>query len=270
MIIENELTAASVKVSLLEKMENSPSRVIAPIECDDMSFQPPAGLFIAGFSWTARRSEGSDLGWEIDENLVDTVVAWSALGNSAKSAQEKVECVLEVGYQEDVPAEDLIHLASSGEFSLALVGLPDGSSDQEAADYCKRLGQVAAKMLRASNFSKSFYPFSNEFEALFLERMGKVEDAERLRTQWSRGLVDVKHPSGARVEYALKRTPLGRLDVRAACLAALLEHFGSQEMLDVAIGALARPIAKRVERFADEIKAQPKAKQERFGLTPTE
>lgn len=270
MTYEKELAASSVKVSLLEKMSISPSRVVAPIECDDMSFQPPEGLLIAGFAWSARRSEGSELGWEIDENLVDTVVAWSALGNSAKTAQEKVECVLEVGYKEDVPAEDLVHLASSGEFSLALVGLADGCSEEEALAYCTRLADLSTRMLRASNFSKSLYPFSNEFEALFLERMGKVDDAERLRAQWSKGLVDVKNSAGARVEYALKRTPLGRFDVRTACLGALLDHFGSQEMLDAAIKALARPIAKRVERFADEIKAQPKAKQERFGLTPAE
>lgn len=266
----NELAAASVKVSLLERMEVSPSRVVAPIECDEMSFEPPRGLFIAGFAWSARRSAGAELGWEIDENLVDTVVAWSALGNSAKTAQEKVECVLEVGYQEDVPADDLVHLASSGEFSLALVGLSEGCSDEEAKAYCERLADMASRMLRASNFCKSFYPFSNEFEALFLERMGKASDAERMRAQWSKGLVDVKHPAGARVEYALRRTPLGRPDVRAACHGALLGHFGSQDMLDAAIEALARPIAKRVESFADEVKAQPKAKQERFGLTPAE
>lgn len=264
------LTVPAVKVSLLEKMKISPARVIAPLECDDISFQPPAGLYVAGFPWLARRSETNELGWEIDENLVDTVVAWSASGNTAKSAHEKVECVLEVDYLADVPAEDLIHLASSGEFSLSLVGLDAMAEPSDLAHYAARLKTVAACMLKAHNFSKSFYPFSNEFEALFIERMGKKDDAERMRSNWSKGLVDVKHPSGARVEYSLKRTPLGRVEIRQACLEALRDHFGGDEMLDTAVMALARPIAKRVESFTDELKAQPKAKQERFGLVASE
>jgi hypothetical protein len=121
-------------------------------------------------------------------------------------------------------------------------------------------------MLRSASFCKSFYPFSNEFEAYFLERLGKIDDAEKMRHNWSHGLVDVKHVSGSRVEYALARTPLGSMDVRKACIQALLDHFGSQEMVDAAFLALAKPIAKRVGRFVDEVKAQPKAKQDRFDL----
>lgn len=258
------LTESSVKASSLESMSFSAARVIAPIDCDDLSLSPPPGLLVAGFPWSARKSEESDLGWEIDENLVDTIVAWSTLGNSAKLPEDKIECVLEIGYKDDVPAADLVHLASSGEFSLALVGLASGAPAEEEAAYAAKLKEFAAAMLRAGNFCKSLYPFSNEFEAIFLERLGKRDEALRARNNWSKGLVDIKHPSGARIEYALKRTGLGSMLVRQACEEALLEHFGSEEMLSAAIVALARPIAKRLEGFADEVKAQPKAKQERF------
>lgn len=270
MNVTPNLAANAVKVSLLEQMSVSPSRVIAPIECDEMAFEPPLGLAIAGFSWRARASSDAAGGWEIDENLVDTVVGWSALGNAAKTEGESIECVVEIDYREDVPAEDLVHLASSGEFSLALVGLEAGASTEDAQAYAGRLSQLARAMLRASNFSKRLYPFSLEFEAVFLDSLGKQEDAARMRSNWARGLCDVRQPSGARVEYALRRTGLGRAEVSLACKSALLDHFGSQELLDAAMSALARPIARRVERFADEIKAQPKAKQERFGLTPAE
>ena len=265
-----ELAAGTVKVSLLEKMRVSPARVIAPIECDEMAFEPPVGLAIAGFVWRARPAEGAGGGWEIDENLVDTVVGWSALGNAAKTEGESIECVVEIDYREEVPAEDLVHLASSGEFSLALVGLEAGAPAEKAQAYADRLSQLARAMLKASNFSKRLYPFSLEFEAVFLESMGKTEDAERARGNWARGLCDARQPSGARVEYALRRTGLGRAEVSEACKAALLDHFGGRELLDAAMSALARPIARRVERFADEIKAQPKAKQDRFGLTPAD
>lgn len=258
------LTEQSVKASSLESMPFSPARVMAPIECDDLSLSPPPGLLVAGFPWSARRSDDSDLGWEIDENLVDTIVAWSTLGNSAKLPEDKIECVLEVGYEDDVPAADLVHLASSGEFSLALVGLAAGASAEQEAAYAAKLKELASAMLKASNFCKSLYPFSNEFEAIFLERLGKSGEAERARENWAKGLADVKHPSGARVEYAIKRTGLGSMLARTACKEALLDHFGSEELLDAAIFALARPIAKRLEGFADEVKAQPKAKQDRF------
>lgn len=264
------LAALAVKVSLLEKMTISPARVIAPIDCDEMAFQPPPGLAIAGFPWTARRAEGTELGWEVDENLLDTVVAWSTLGNAAKSAQEKIECVLEIDYREEAPAEDLVHLASSGEFSLSLVGLSPMLAPEDVAAYAKRLKELAVAMLNASSFSKHLYPFSNEFEAIFLECMDKKADAEVMRSDWARGQADVRHPSGARVEYALMRTPLGLLEVSEACREVLLEHFGSQELLEAAMSALARPIARRVQKFADEIMAQPKAKQERFVLTSAE
>jgi hypothetical protein len=262
-----ELAASTVKASALEAMEFSPTRVASPIHCDAMALSPPKGLLIAGFPWAARPSAGSDLGWEVDEDLVDTIVAWSALGNAAKTPEEKIECVLEVDYRDQVPAQDLVHLASYGEFSLALVGASTDSPAQEQALYAARLKEVALAMLSAPNFAKSLYPFSNEFEAFFLEGLGKPEEATAARDRWSKGLADMKHPSGARVEYALKRTPLGSSQTRQACHEALLEHFGSQEMLEEAMRALARPIAKRLEGFAREVQAQPKSKQDRFDLT---
>ena len=252
-----------IKASLLSQMEQSPARVLAPIHCDDMCYEPPKGLQIGGFPMIARKLDGED-SWELDENLLDTVVAWSALGNAAKTAEEKVESVLEIDYRDDFPLQDLVHMAASGEFSLSLVGVGITSSDEEMAEYSSKLKELSATMLRFSNFSKSLYPFSNEFEALFLERMGKHEDASSMRALWSKGLADLKHPSGARVEYALRRTGLGDLRVKQACLEALQEHFGSDESITVAIESLARPIAKRIGKFADEMKAQPKAKQDRF------
>lgn len=274
-------TEKTIKLSELGTMSQSWARVLAPIECDDVSFAPPAGLRVAGFAWAARPSQGAapvgaaptiasqegDLGWEVDENLVDTVVAWSALGNAAEKASDKVECVIEVPYQEELPAEDLIHTAASGEFSLALVGLERSASAEQRAAYARKLKELALSMLKAANFSKSLYPFSNEFEALFLESMGKKEDAELMRKDWSLGKVDALNDAGARVEYALKRTGLGTLEVRAACQEALMEHFGSQDMVVAAMRALAAPVAQRVAKFAEEIKDQPKAKQDRFHLT---
>jgi hypothetical protein len=235
-----------------------------------MSFSPPKGLFLAGFPWKARKVAGEVDSWEVDENLIDTVVAWSALGNNAKTSDEKIECVLEIDYRDTVPAEDFIHLASSGEFSLALVGLEEGASEEEKAKYSQRLKVLAKTMLLSSNFSKSLYPFSNEFEALFLECLGKADDALKMRKNWSKGLVDVKHPAGARVEYALKRTALGSVTLGQDCADVLIEHFGSEELMVEAMLSLAKPIAKRVERFAEEIKAQPKSKQDRFDLHATE
>lgn len=269
-MLENNDGMNGIKVSLLDKFGVSPTRVIAPIDCDDMSFSPPKGLYLAGFPWKARRVDGDVTSWEVDENLVDTVVAWSALGNNAKTSDEKIECVLEIDYRDTVPAEDLIHLASSGEFSLSLVGLPEEASAEDQDKYAQRLKVLAKTMLMSSNFSKSFYPFSNEFEALFLERLGKVDDALKMRQNWAKGLVDVKQPAGARVEYALKRTALGSVMVRQHCMEALVEHFGSEELMVEAMLSLAKPIAKRVERFAEEIKAQPKSKQDRFDLQASE
>ncbi len=256
-----------IPISLLEKMEFAPNRVVAPIDCDDVSFEPPQGLMVAGFPWRARRDSGSDLGWEVDENLVDTLVAWSSIGNAAKSAAERVECVLEVDWREEIPAEDLIHLAASGEFSVALVGL-ELSDAENAAAYCARLKDLASRMLKTGNYSKMLFPFSPIFETVFLEKMGKAADAKAIREKWARREVDIENPMAAKTEYALRRTPLGRRDVQAACEEALLEHFGDEKLLEAAMKALARPIAKRLESFAEEIKTQPKAKDERFGLAP--
>lgn len=261
-----ELAASTVKVSVLEAMEVSPARVVAPIHCDAQALSPPTGLLMAGFPWAARKDEGSELGWDIELDLVDTMVMWSSLGNAAKTPEEKIECVLEVDYRDEVPAQDLIHLASQGEFSLALVGCSPSSSPEERLAYAARLKELASTMLSAPNFAKSLYPFSNEFEAFFLEGLGKPQEAQAARERWAKGLVDVKHPSGARVEYALLRTALGSVETRQACHEALLEHFGSPQMLQAAIEALARPIAKRLEGFAREVQAQPKAKQDRFDL----
>lgn len=258
-----------IPVSLLEKLGFAPGRVLAPLECDEVSFEPPEGLLVAGFPWKAKKDEGSELGWEIDENLVDTVVAWSSIGNSAKSAAERVECVLEVDWRDDVPAEDLIHLAAAGEFSLALVGL-ELQDNENAAAYCSRIKELARQMLKTGNYSKMLFPFSPIFEAVFLEKLGKAGDADLVRQKWAKREIDIENPLAAKMEYALRRTPLGRKDVQAACEEALLEHFGDERMLEEAMRALARPIAKRLEGFAAEIKTQPKAKDERFGLAPAQ
>lgn len=252
-------------ISVLEKLGFAPHRVVAPIQCDEVSFEPPKGLLVAGFPWKAKKDDDSELGWEIDENLVDTVVAWSSIGNSAKTAQERIECVLEVDWRDEVPAEDLIHLAAAGEFSLALVGL-DRDDEEHAKEYCEKLKEIASNMLKAGNYSKMLFPFSQVFETIFLEKLGKVADANAIRDKWAKREIDMESPIAAKTEYALRRTPLGRRDVQQACLDALLEHFGNEEMLAAAAKALARPIAKRMKGFVEEIKAQPKAKDERFGL----
>ena len=252
-----------INASLLSTLQQSPARVLAPIYCDDMCYEPPKGLQVGGFPLITRKDAGSN-SWEIDENLLDTVVAWSALGNAAKTAEEKIESIIEIDYRDEIPFEDIVHMAASGEFSLSLVGVTPSSSKEELALYASNLKALATIMLKFSNFSKSLYPFSNEFEAIFLERMGKKDDALLMRSMWSKGMADLKHPSGARVEYALKRTALGNLEVKEACYQALLDHFGSDESITTAVKSLARPIAKRIGKFADEVKAQPKAKQDRF------
>ena len=76
-------STGKIKASILAQMEMSPARVIAPIDCDEMCYAPPEGLMVAGFPWRAKL--GEDGGWEIDENLVDTIVAWSALATSTGS-----------------------------------------------------------------------------------------------------------------------------------------------------------------------------------------
>lgn len=262
----NELTAKAVKLSLLEKLEAAPHRVAAPIECDTVSFAPPEGLLVAGFPWKARASEGEEGSVEVDPDLADTVIAWSAQGNAAKTAMEKIECVIEIDYKSDAPLEDLIHLAASGECSLALTGLAMGADEVEEGLYCERLEAFAAAMLRAGNYTKSLYPFSPVFEALFMERLGKAEDAKAARLDWARRKVDIDQPAAARIEYALRRTGLGRLSVEKACERALLAHFGGEQMLDAALMALARPIAQRLESFANERLDKPKSKQDRYEL----
>lgn len=264
----NGLTVKAVKMSLLEKQEVAQHRVVAPIECDTVSFAPPPGLLVAGFPWKARASAqgGDDGGLEVDEDLADTVIAWSAQGNAAKTPMEKIECVLEIDYKDTAPVEDLLHLATSGECSLAVTGLSFGADETEEALYCEKLEAFARAMLKAGNYTKSLYPFSPVFEALFLERLGKTEDAASMRLDWARRKVDIEQPSAARIEYALRRTALGRLSVEKACERALLEHFGGEQMLDAALRALARPIAKRLELFAEERKDKPKSKQDRYEL----
>lgn len=263
----NGLTAKAVNISLLEKQEQAQHRVVAPIVCDTVSFAPPPGLLMAGFPWKARASEdGAEGSMEVDEDLADTVIAWSAQGNAAKTPFEKIECVIEIDYKMDAPVEDLIHLAASGECSLAVIGLDWGADAVEEELYCDKVKAFAKAMLKAGNYTKSLYPFSPVFEAFFIERLGKAEDAKAMRSDWAQRKVDIDQPAAARLEYALRRTGLGRLSVERACEQALLEHFGSEELLDAALRALARPIAKRLESFADERQPKPKSKQDRYEL----
>lgn len=264
----NENLTPSIKVSELEKQKIAFHRVMAPIECDLASFAPPKGLLMAGFTWKSRTVEGAGgaEAYEVDEDLADTVIAWSSQGNAAKTANDKIECVIEVDYKSNAPAEDLVHLAAAGECSIAVVGLSLAATSEEEAIYCAEVKKFCQAMLKAGNFTKSFYPFSPIFEALFIERLGKVEDAKAIRSDWAHRKVDIDLPAAARTEYALRRTGLGRKAVEQVCTQALLEHFGSEELLDVAIKALARPIAQRLESFGEERRDKPKSKQDRYDL----
>lgn len=263
----NSPTAPIFKVSELEKHKFAFHRVIAPIECDTAGFTPPKGLLVAGFPWKSRTSgAGESEVYEVDEDLADTVIAWSSQGNAAKTAQEKIECIIEIDYHLALPPEDLIHLAAAGECSLALVGLEVGATEEQEQEYADQLKKFSAAMLKASNYTKSLYPFSQIFEASLIEKLGKTQDAERIRADWASRKVDIDLPAAARTEYALRRTGLGRKKVETACMEALVEHFGSEELLVSAMRALARPIAKRLESFGEEQRDKPKSKQDRYDL----
>lgn len=248
------------KLSWLSSVEHSPFRVISGLCADETSYAPPEGLLIAGFKCdgTVIQLPSGFKEMEFKEDLVDTVISWSMQGSNAKSDLEKVECVLELDFRDDLPYASIAQLASQGDFSLALVGW-DGN-EEERANYHEKLAQLGKEVLRLPAFSKRLYPFSIAFEWIFLEELGKSVEAQSQRERIGKALVDILHPSGARQEYALKYACLGLPGIEATSRSILEQHYGSKEEVAQMCKSIVKPIIKRISNFAQEVRTQSKSK----------
>lgn len=254
----------NVPLSWLAQQPKSIARVVSGIVADTTSYAPPEGLLIAGFGFTGKVVDlptgGKDV--ECQEELVDTVISWSMLGSNAKTELEKVECVLELDYKQELPYESIAKLSAQGDFSIALIGWDGSDSTREA--YLSALKKCAAETLKIPAFSKRLYPFSLVFEWIFLEHMGKSEEVDRIKKQLAGGLINVMHPAGARLEYGLRHAHLGMKGLEAACREVLVDFYGSEEAVGSLCKSIAKPIVKRIQGFAEEVKIQNKPKVYRY------
>lgn len=252
-----------MKTSDLKKIKGGilPFRVLSNITCDEMMASPPEGLLWAGF-----RLEYEAESKEIQEDLIDTLVAWGVLGNHAKNKGAKIEPVLELEFKGDWSVDDVAFWATGGDFNVALIGLHDNSPPEDVEQYIARYKELNKKLLNTNNFKKYSFPFFMDLELAMMRATGQEIAANDIMKKNQQALIDIKKTSDAKREYALRYTPLGHSKVYEASQEIIADFFGDDATFKKIAISLMKPIIEKMNHFEDEQKDKPKTKTERFGV----